>query len=83
MHNHDAQKTRITIERISVTTVRSRSGSQPRYCDICRQRIEPDPAEVKPLLLAGKAGEQPAAQINNPDDIEPDLTTDIKGDRTK
>ena len=48
MHKHDTGKTRITLERVTVTTIRRREGEQPVYCEICKQLIEPG---AEPLLL--------------------------------
>ena len=50
MHKHETGKTRITLERVTVTTIRRRDGAQPVYCDICKQMIEAAP---EPLLLQG------------------------------
>ena len=48
MHKHETGKTRITVERVTVTTIRRGGAPQPVYCDICKQLIEP---AVEPLLL--------------------------------
>ncbi len=48
MHKHEIGKTRITIERISVTTVRQHGAVQPVYREILRELIEP---KTEPLLL--------------------------------
>ena len=48
MHKHETGKTRITVERVTVTTIRRGGAPQPVYCDICKQLIE---AGTEPLLL--------------------------------
>ena len=53
MHKHETGKTRITLERVTVTTIRRREAAQPVYCEICKQLIEPG---AEPLLL--KAGDE-------------------------
>ncbi len=39
MNEHEHRNTRITLERVTVTTIRRRSG-EPVYCDLCRCEIE-------------------------------------------
>ena len=53
MQKHETGKTRITVERISVTTVRRQGAAQPVHCDICRQLIEPRSEQP---LLTGECG---------------------------
>jgi hypothetical protein len=57
MHKHETGKTRITLERLTVTTLRRGAAPQPVYCDICKKLIEP---EGEPLLLepAEKAADE-------------------------
>jgi hypothetical protein len=78
MHKPDAKKTRITIERISVTTIRRRDAVEKVYCDICRELIEAPRAE--PLLLNGEV-----ADMGEITEIEPDTdtNTDRRGEQTK
>jgi len=55
MHKHETGKTRITLERVTVTTIRRSGAPQPVYCEICKQLIEPG---AEPLLLeAAKPGD--------------------------
>jgi hypothetical protein len=56
MHKHEPGKTRITLERVTVTTIR-RGVSQPLYCEICKQLIDQN---AEPLLLeaANRAGDE-------------------------
>ncbi|HQX55018.1 MAG TPA: hypothetical protein PLP07_03760 [Pyrinomonadaceae bacterium] len=39
MDTNDHKTTRITLERVMVTTVRHKSG-EPVYCDLCHRAIE-------------------------------------------
>jgi hypothetical protein len=48
MHKHETHKTRITLERVTVTTVRRGQNPAPVYCDICKKLIGP---EVERKLL--------------------------------
>jgi hypothetical protein len=48
MHKHETGKTRITLERVTVTTIRRGGAAQPVYCEICKQLIDPN---LEPLLL--------------------------------
>lgn len=48
MHKHETGKTRITLERVTVTTIRRGGVPQPVYCEICKKLIEP---AVEPRLL--------------------------------
>jgi hypothetical protein len=57
MHKHETGKTRITLERVTVTTIHRRGAPQPVYCEICKQLIEPNP---EPLLLEAASGTQDA-----------------------
>lgn len=77
MHKHETGKTRITLERVTVTTIRRASAQQPVYCEICRRVIEADELPLKTLL---QSGETPAVQLLGPVADEPDKSTKIEPD---
>jgi len=54
MQNNKPNGTRITVERISVTTIRTRNRWQRIYCDACRREIAPTEL-VPPQLTSGQA----------------------------
>ncbi|MBS1768335.1 MAG: hypothetical protein JSS77_01630 [Acidobacteria bacterium] len=41
MQNSKPNRTRITVERISVTSIRTRDRSQKVYCDNCKAELVP------------------------------------------
>ncbi len=53
MHKHDTNGTKITVERISVTTVRTRRSTQKHYCDICRAELTAAELEAQTILPDG------------------------------
>ena len=53
MHKHDTNGTRITVERISVTTIRTRRNTQKHYCDICRAELIAAELDAETMLLDG------------------------------
>jgi hypothetical protein len=53
MHKHDTNGTRITVERISVTTIRTRRNTQKHYCDICRAELTAAEIDAETMLLDG------------------------------
>jgi hypothetical protein len=63
MHKHGTGKTRITLERITVTTVRRAGTPPPVYCEICRRMIEPD---ALPLECLVENGEPEAGRLLGP-----------------
>lgn len=48
------RRTEITIERVSVTTIRKRNSSQQVLCDRCQQEIESDELQPAPFELTDK-----------------------------
>ncbi len=68
MHEHRPGKTRITLERLTVTTVRRR-GETVHVCDICKREID-DAGNLR--LPEGKIIDVEAKQIG------PDGAEDIK-----
>lgn len=53
MQNNKPNGPRITVERISVTTIRSRNRSQKVYCDNCKAEIMAGDLDGKQLLASG------------------------------
>ena len=70
MHKHNAKGTKITVERISVTTIRTRRLAQKHYCDICRTELTAAELDGQPLLLSerSEALELASAEASNIDD---------------
>lgn len=56
MQNDRPNGTRITVERISVTTIRTQNRSQKVYCDSCKAEIESGEIDQHPQLPKEKAG---------------------------
>lgn len=55
MQNNNPNGTRITVERISVTTIRTRDHSQKVYCDNCKAELASGDLASRPLLINGRA----------------------------
>lgn len=68
MHKHNAKGTKITVERISVTTIRTRRPTQKLYCDICRTELVAAELDAQTLLLDGKAPTLELAAANIDDE---------------
>ena len=64
MHKHEKPGTRITVERISVTTIHTRHRSQKVYCDICKQELTPAELISQPLLIEGKTETEELPALN-------------------
>lgn len=56
MDHHEKPGTRITVERTSVTTIRTRHRSHRVYCDICRKEIESAGTALPLKIEAERAG---------------------------
>jgi hypothetical protein len=54
MDEHKRRRTEITIETVSVTTIRSRKAPQKYYCKVCGDEVEPLPLRSEQRLLNGK-----------------------------
>ena len=70
MHKHDTKGTKITVERISVTTIRTRRNTQKHYCDICRAELTVAELDAQTLLLSERSEtlELASAAASNIDD---------------
>lgn len=55
MHKHETNGARITVERISVTTIRTRERSQKVYCDRCKAELASGELASRPLITDGQA----------------------------
>jgi len=56
------KRTEITIETISVTTIRSRRQSQTYYCETCGEVVVPTAASDQIIQINGQPALLPAAQ---------------------
>lgn len=64
MHGHDSKQTRITIERVSVTTIR-KAGMRRAYCHICGNEVgvEFDQLELKDGTVSANSAIDVAATV--------------------
>lgn len=56
MDDNKPNGTRITVERISVTTIRTQNRSQKVYCDSCKAEIESGEIDQQPRFTKGQVG---------------------------
>lgn len=62
MQDNKPSGVRITVERITVTTVRSRDHSEKVYCNNCKAQMESGDLDGQRLLASGK----PEANVVDP-----------------